>query len=81
MVEHLRNLYPLKWLRPRVVFSRHANLQEKLIGDLRWKVLWGLQMQTLVRHHLLARIYGIFGGKKIGSDELRTQLRMHKKAR
>ena len=42
VVEHLRNLYPLKWLRPRVVFSRHANLQEKLIGDLRWKVLWGV---------------------------------------
>jgi hypothetical protein len=32
-------------------------------------------------HHLPARIYGIFGGKKIGSDELRTQLRTHKKAR
>ncbi len=28
-----------------------------------------------------ASIYGIFGGKKIGSDELRTQLRTHKKAR
>ncbi len=30
-------------------------------------------------HHLPARIYGIFGGKQIGSDELRTPLRTHKK--
>jgi hypothetical protein len=42
VVKHLRNLYRLKWLRPRVVFSRHANLQEKLLGDLRRKVLWGV---------------------------------------
>ncbi len=48
VVKHLRNLYCLKWLRPCVVFSRHANLQEKLLGDLWPKVLWGLQMQTSV---------------------------------
>jgi hypothetical protein len=34
VVKHLKNLYRLKWLRPCVVFSRHANLQEKLLGDL-----------------------------------------------
>jgi hypothetical protein len=38
----MRNAYHLKWLRPRVVFSRHSNLQEKLLADLRWKVLWGV---------------------------------------
>jgi hypothetical protein len=42
VVKHLRNLYHLKWLRPRMVFSRHANLQEKLLWDLRRKVLWGV---------------------------------------
>ena len=41
-VKHLRNLYRLKWLRPRVVFSRHNNLQEKLLGDLQQKILWGV---------------------------------------
>ena len=40
-MKHLRNLYKLKWLRPRVVFSRHTNLQEKLLGDLQQKILWG----------------------------------------
>ncbi len=42
LVKHLRNLYRLKWLRPCEVFSRHANLQEKLLGDLQRKVLWGV---------------------------------------
>ncbi len=42
VVKHLRNSYCLKWLRPHVVFSCHANLQEKLLGDLRRKVLWGV---------------------------------------
>ncbi len=31
-----------KWLRPRVVYSRHSNLQEKLLGDLKHKLLWGI---------------------------------------
>ncbi len=31
--------------------------------------------------NLPARIYGIFGGKIIGFDEVRTPLRTHKKAR
>ena len=42
VIKHLRNLYKLKWLRPRVVFSRHMNLQEKLLGDLRRKLLFGV---------------------------------------
>ena len=33
-VKNLRNAFRLKWLRPRVVFSRHTNLQEKRLGDL-----------------------------------------------
>jgi hypothetical protein len=32
-IKKLLNLYKLKWLRPRIVFSRHANLQEKLLRD------------------------------------------------
>jgi hypothetical protein len=42
VMKNLRNSYKLKWLGPRIVFSRHANLQEKLLRDLRWKVLWGV---------------------------------------
>ncbi len=42
VVKHLRNLYRLKWLCPCVVFSRHANLQEKLLGDLRRKGFSGV---------------------------------------
>ena len=41
-VKNLRNAFRLKWLRPRVVFSRHTNLQEKLLGDLRRKLLVGI---------------------------------------
>jgi hypothetical protein len=42
VIKHLWNLYKLKWLHPCVVFSHHTNLQEKLLRDLRWKVLWGV---------------------------------------
>ncbi len=42
IIKHLRNEYKLKWLRPRVIFSRHANLQEKLLGDLQQKVMCGV---------------------------------------
>jgi hypothetical protein len=42
VIKHLRNLYKLKWLHPRILFRRHTNLQEKLLGDLRRKVLWGV---------------------------------------
>ena len=42
-VKKLRNAFKLKWLRPRVVFSRHTNLQEKLLGDLRRKLLMGIE--------------------------------------
>jgi hypothetical protein len=34
VVKKLRNDFKLKWLRPRVVYSRQTNLQEKLLGDL-----------------------------------------------
>ncbi len=50
VVKHLRNLYRLKWLRPRVVFSHHANLQVKLLGDLPQKVLWGVADATFGPH-------------------------------
>jgi hypothetical protein len=41
-LKNLRNAYHLKWLCPRVVYSRHNNLQEKLLGDLRRKLLWNV---------------------------------------
>ncbi len=41
-LKNLRNAYPLKWLRPCIVYSRHNNLQEKLLGDLRCKLLWNM---------------------------------------
>ncbi len=34
IIKNLQNLYKLKWLRPRVVFSHHTNLQEILLRDL-----------------------------------------------
>jgi hypothetical protein len=41
---HLQNEFKLKWLRPRVIYhSRHSNLQEKLLGDLKQKLLWGIR--------------------------------------
>ncbi len=42
VVKSLRNKCNLKWLRPRVVFSRHTNLQEKLLGDLRRNIMRGI---------------------------------------
>jgi hypothetical protein len=42
LIKHLRNSYNLKWLRPRVVYSRHTNLQERLLGDLKRKLLMGI---------------------------------------
>ncbi len=41
-LKSLRNAYRLKWLCPRVVYSRHKDLQEKLLGDLRRKLLWNV---------------------------------------
>ncbi len=41
-LRNLRNAYHLKWLCPCVVYSRHNNLQEKLLGDLRHKLLWNV---------------------------------------
>jgi hypothetical protein len=42
VIKYLQNPYKLKWLHPRIVFSRHTNLQEKLQGDLQQKVCWGV---------------------------------------
>ncbi len=36
VVKKLRNQYNLRWLRPWVVYSRHTNLHEKLLGNLKW---------------------------------------------
>ncbi len=44
---HLRNEFQLKWLRPRVTFSQHSNLQEKLLGDLKQKLLCGITNANL----------------------------------
>jgi len=41
-IKRIRNAYRLKWLRPRVIFSRHTNLREKLLGDLNRKLLHGV---------------------------------------
>jgi hypothetical protein len=41
-LKNLRNAYRLKWLRPHKVYSRHNNIQEKLLVDLRCKLLWNV---------------------------------------
>ncbi len=43
LIKLLRNSYNLKWLRPRVVYSRHTNLQECLLDDLKKKLLMGIK--------------------------------------
>jgi hypothetical protein len=42
IIRRMRNKFKLKWLRPRVIYSCHSNLQEKLLGDLKRKLLWGI---------------------------------------
>jgi hypothetical protein len=42
IIHRMRNDFKLKWLCPRVVYSRHSNLQEKLLGDLKRKLSWGI---------------------------------------
>jgi hypothetical protein len=42
MVPQIIPSYHLKWLCPPVVYSMHNNLQEKLLGDLRCKLLWNV---------------------------------------
>ncbi len=42
IIRRLRNEFKLKWLRLRVIYSWHSNLQEKLLGNLKWKLLWGV---------------------------------------
>jgi hypothetical protein len=41
-LKNLRNDYRLKCLHPCIVYSRHNNLQEKLLKDLRRKLLWNV---------------------------------------
>jgi hypothetical protein len=44
LIKHLRNSYNLKWLRPRMVYSRHTtNLQKRLLGDRKRKLLMGIK--------------------------------------
>jgi hypothetical protein len=42
VIKKLRNQYNLRWLRPRVVYSRHMNLHKKLLGNLKQKLLIGI---------------------------------------
>jgi hypothetical protein len=48
VIKYHRNSYKLKWPRSCVVFSRHTNLQEKLLGISNGKFVEELLMQTLV---------------------------------
>jgi hypothetical protein len=41
-IRRIRNELKLKWLRPHVIYSRHTNLREKLLGDLNRKLLHGI---------------------------------------
>ncbi len=47
--KNLHNAYKLKWLRPRIVYSWHLKLQERLVGDLIRKLLWGVVDADLVK--------------------------------
>jgi hypothetical protein len=40
VIKSLWNAYQLKWLCPHVVYSWHTNLQERLLEDLKCKLLW-----------------------------------------
>ncbi len=46
-MKQLQNEYKLKWPCLRVIYSRHMNLQEKLLGDLECKQLWGITDKDL----------------------------------
>ncbi len=50
MICSMRNEFNLKWLCPRVIHSRHSNLQEKLLGDLKHKLLLGITDTDLGCH-------------------------------
>jgi hypothetical protein len=50
VIKNLWNSYMSKWLHPRVIFSHHTNLQEKLLRDLHRKVLWGVVDADFGRH-------------------------------
>ncbi len=42
IIHRLQNEFKLKWLRPQVIYSRHSNLQEKPLGNLKRKLLWDI---------------------------------------
>jgi hypothetical protein len=46
-----RNESQLKWLHPHVIYSCLSNLQEKLLGDLKHKLLWGIMDANLGVSH------------------------------
>ncbi len=50
VVKKLRNEFKLKWLCPRVVYSRYTNLQDKLLGDLKRKLMLGITDKDLGQH-------------------------------
>ncbi len=50
VIKSLRNAYQLKWFCPHVMCSRHTNLQERLLGDLKRKLLWGVVNADLGKH-------------------------------
>ncbi len=49
VIRRLQNEFKLKWLCPRVIYGRHSNLEEKLLGDLKQKLLWGTKDTDLGR--------------------------------
>ncbi len=56
VIRRLRNEFKLKWLHLHVVYSRHSNLQEKLLGDLKRKLCGASWTLTLVAAH--ATVHG-----------------------
>ncbi len=48
VIKNLCNAYQLKWLCPCIVYSRHKNLQERLLGDLKRKLtqIWASALAT-----------------------------------
>ncbi len=50
IIRSTRNEFKLKWLHPRVIYSCHSNLQEKLLGNLKRIFLWGITDANLGCH-------------------------------
>jgi hypothetical protein len=42
VIKKLRNQYNLRWLRPHIVYSRHMDHHEILLGDPKQKLLIGI---------------------------------------